>query len=183
MVVILALVCTSITWSLSSNDCRLYVLDFSLDPEASFDTGWQNFTTASDQILGALGLTSNFFERDWFQDLDWSPESGNNALFVGMSRYAIHNMETYEEDPGILECIPYSDYFDAETTLDKINQVTVGFIRATPYLGTLGVIFAMIESFFWIFYPSVIIGSILFALAGMTDAIALLLSIIDAREW
>jgi UPF0716 family protein affecting phage T7 exclusion len=183
VVVILALVCISITWILSLNDCRLYVFDLSSDPDTSFETGLQNITNTSDQILGALGLTSNFFDRGWFSDLDWSPESGNNALFVGMERYAIHNMEAYEEDPNTLECLLYSDYFDAEAAfeLDKINFIIGGFISATPYLGTFGVLFAMVESFFRVFYPSVIIGSILLALAGMTDAIALLLVITDAR--
>ena len=176
MVIALGLTCCAISYFNWYRDCRV-------------------FKIVTDAPIGSIDDESNVSETIAiiFEDLVGADSIANETLLmddfvekyetVAIGGRSFKRIDLDEEQNDREQCIEYDEAFVLDPEKDFLYSI-IGFLAfLTPILGLAGVFCASIEMLFLVFYPSIILGSILLSLAACTELVWLLVFTVDLRYW
>ncbi len=178
--IILALVCCVTSSVTSLTSCQLFKV---VPEDREAESSLTNFSKAVDNFFDDFGFgvssidsgnRSRFFYEEW--------EKYDAVTFGAMGYQPIGNAVP-ESERG--KCIPFLNYADEIfLTEEEATYYYIMYIFAylTVPFAAIGILCAMVELCFCVFYPSVIAGAIFLSTAACTESVSLLMYVIDHRS-
>ena len=175
LVIALGLTCSFFSYYIWLSDCQVFrvVTSSHVDDMSSIS----NFTDTVGTIFEAFGLESRE-DKIVFDDDAWKEYEA-----VTFGGYGFKEIDYDKSRRNQNECKPYSDTYELSEEEQFYYRVIWTMATISPIFGFSGVICASIEMLFFVFYPSVILGSVFLSLAACTELTWLLMFAVDLRDW
>ena len=176
MVILLGLTCCAISYFNWYRDCRVFkVVTFlpteSLNDDSNFS---ETLVIIFEDLVGVDSIANEtLFDDDFVEKYET----------IAFGGHSFKKLDLDAEQNDREQCIEYDEAFPRDDD-EEFHYGLIGFLAfLTPILGLVGTFLASIEMLFFVFYPSVILGSICLALAACTELIWLLMFAVDLRYW
>jgi len=180
VVILLAIICTALSAADFRHGCDILKLDLTGN-DLNDNQELAEVSGALEELLGAfqsgVGDTEIVYDDEF--------ESNLNGVLFGSQAFAL----IYPNDEDPTTCYKYADAEEAGVTINVTQRGlsyrtwagSIGIL--SPVLGLLGVLCAMVEFLFCVFYPSVVAAGILFAGAAIADGVMLLMLMLEGLDW
>jgi len=179
VVILLALTCSITSFVLIRTDCRVFKVT---DADAT-ESSLTNFSKAVDSFFEDIGLEVPDVESG-SNRTDLFTEKWQEYETVRFGPYGYQPVDENLPESEQEQCIPFADVVgDFEMTPAEEDYILIMWTlnALTAPCGFIGILFAMVELCFCVFYPSVIAGAIFLAMAACTETAWLFMYVLDHR--